>query len=1170
MACYVLKFDGIAEPIRIPSSSDTFDLTTFAQDLNKLVENEQTEVSLISEAVPAELDPKEVLFYSGGAKGADSLWGIIAREYGFNTYHYYPKDIPNLDPKQRQEIEQQYLATVSRLGRKVVDGNTEVGWLLRRDMLQANSADSIFAISTITKNNVDGGTGYAVARGIDLKKPIFVYDLNEDRWKTYDYTVGKFLDYNYTPVITPHAAVIGTRKLTEAKARQIIEPLFQMVTKSKPVEVAEKPQERQDLVLVSPKETASKAAEIGGIDTLRHPDVNGMHFGNPFSHADLPGVQLKVPTVKEAVIAYEQWLRGEKYQEIEPLRRQWILDQINSGNLDGKPLVYYTNTVPDNSYGQKNYDYNTAPNHAHILLKLINERKIDVWKNAIDQHGYNSVEQTIQTMQSDNNELSDNEKRSIKNIIGDSRPRVLVASEHTDPVFHAKEIKKMVELELKKAPKDRQFHMMYIITKHDGLPLKELAQLKIPKFFHFSITSLGGTPYEPGVMKMDDLLDRIETFIKDGVINPDLVTIRIDPIIPGLTTQTNIRHIIERGKAMGIKQYKFSVMDSYGYTSTGERCETEQDRKIINRMKELGYDWNKYYGTNPDGTINFHAKANYVAGIYKLMDNLAEEFGIWINTCGESASIAGQFKHIKTVGCVNVDTLNAVMGTSDIANTESKQRKDCSCYGNKVDALRYDDKCASSCVYCYAKHNSDRAVQYYNEDGTLKQNRFTATQDSPLSIEEDIVPKSNLKYGSFNISYNEFTEDIKNLKALLNKYYDPKTKNYSCPPEIFDATKLKTVFTPNGKKFTDAQIQALTTKGFVTPDVGTVFFMLANTLKDTPMMIAHLAMLRSSFSSVKNVDQINQAVFNSIVKSLEQLFQQRDIPALDALLDKDLTQLWEFQLNEEAPTPNVNPQPAPAKVSVISAKSSEIMNKIKRYLDVALSLNQQVKPLQEVDKLEALNLVKQQLEGLGVTVHLMDTKQLEANGLPGNTEAAVQNGEIFVNTDLATVSSPMHEFMHLVFGVMKQTNFDTFAKIMSEAREIPEFQPFLEEVQNSEYYNNLIESDQLEEAFVRFLSKMMEGEVNTSETFEQFYQNNEGAIIDTIQSTFNVPQVIDLLDFLKQPFANLTKTGSILFVQKNHTGSGYADKKYQVDISGKIMSYIQQHMNDLIQEGECK
>lgn len=119
--------------------------------------------------------------------------------------------------------------------------------------------------------------------------------------------------------------------------------------------------------------TAQKSKEINGVDTLRHPDTNGMHFGNPFSHTNYKGVQKVMPNVKEAVIAFEQWLRGEAYQDIEPERRQWILDQINSGQLDNKPLVYYTDKVPDNSYGRTTYDYNEAPNHAHILQKLINE-----------------------------------------------------------------------------------------------------------------------------------------------------------------------------------------------------------------------------------------------------------------------------------------------------------------------------------------------------------------------------------------------------------------------------------------------------------------------------------------------------------------------------------------------------------------------------------------------------------------------------------------------------------------------------------------------------------------------------------------------------------------------------------------------------------------------------
>lgn len=121
----------------------------------------------------------------------------------------------------------------------------------------------------------------------------------------------------------------------------------------------------------SSNNTAQKAKEIGGIDTLRHPDTNGMHFGNPFSHTNYPGT-INVGSVKEAVIAFEQWLRGDRYQDVEPERRKWIQEQIKNGSLVGKPLVYYTDKIPDNSYGRSTYDYEKAPNHAHILLKYIN------------------------------------------------------------------------------------------------------------------------------------------------------------------------------------------------------------------------------------------------------------------------------------------------------------------------------------------------------------------------------------------------------------------------------------------------------------------------------------------------------------------------------------------------------------------------------------------------------------------------------------------------------------------------------------------------------------------------------------------------------------------------------------------------------------------------------
>lgn len=190
------------------------------------------------------------------------------------------------------------------------------------------------------------------------------------------------------------------------------------------------------------RSTAQKAKELGGIDTLRHPDANGMHFGNPFSHADYKGA-IKVGTVKEAVIAYEQWLRGEKYQDVEPERRQWILNQINNGSLVGKPLVYYTDKIPDNSYGRATYDPVTAPNHAHILQKLINEVGPKSQMNA--NPAELSEAQTRDSIDSAE-EAERNKKLNIEDVIDDNIPLSIEDIDMVDTIFEPKTRRQRVSL----------------------------------------------------------------------------------------------------------------------------------------------------------------------------------------------------------------------------------------------------------------------------------------------------------------------------------------------------------------------------------------------------------------------------------------------------------------------------------------------------------------------------------------------------------------------------------------------------------------------------------------------------------------------------------------------------------------------------------------------------
>lgn len=376
------------------------------------------------------------------------------------------------------------------------------------------------------------------------------------------------------------------------------------------------------------------------------------------------------------------------------------------------------------------------------------------------------VAESQQTIESEKTILSNEElKYWNKQGVGEA-PRILVASEHTDPAFHVKQILDVINgnstvtqfIEVDKSVyetlpdnlrrssnKNGVYHYyklvpnltghdlagLYLITKHDGLPMLDLLQTKIPKLIHFSITTLGGTQYEPGVMRYSDLLDRIEDYIKQG-LDPESVTIRIDPIIPGVTSFSDIEEVVRRASTMGIKRIRFSFMDGYPNT--------------VQSMQSLGYDFEKYYGSNPASRsgFNFHAKAEYRDDITDFMLSLKDKYDITLGTCAEIGGREG----ISKEGCLSVSAVNNMLGTAieDKGIDNNLQRALCSCYGGKVDALAYNSNCASHCVYCYAKHENDKTLEYYNQDGTLKDNAFTRTRrEEQIAKKDKEAPQGNIQ-----------------------------------------------------------------------------------------------------------------------------------------------------------------------------------------------------------------------------------------------------------------------------------------------------------------------------------------------------------------------------------------------------------------------------------------
>ena len=279
-------------------------------------------------------------------------------------------------------------------------------------------------------------------------------------------------------------------------------------------------------------------------------------------------------------------------------------------------------------------------------------------------------------------------------------------------------------------------------SKHDGLPIRDIleacSKYRVAPMVSFSITGLGGTALEGGVMKYQDMLKKVGELIENGTLNAVTTTIRIDPILPGVTDMEDIKKIVQTAKSFGIRKFVTSLVQSYGYLDG-----TPRDRHVTsginNALASEGktYDWDKYYGRDRDGKINFKPKQMYIDEIGKVLLELDKDPEISIQTC------AFGINGLKVSACLDPLIIERVVGVdvtrSDGTYERDTSRPECMCYGCHGDFFKAKGKkCYSSCAYCYAAHSGDNKLNYYNADGTLKDNDYTRTSREPVSV----IPQS--------------------------------------------------------------------------------------------------------------------------------------------------------------------------------------------------------------------------------------------------------------------------------------------------------------------------------------------------------------------------------------------------------------------------------------------
>lgn len=159
----------------------------------------------------------------------------------------------------------------------------------------------------------------------------------------------------------------------------------------------------------------------------------------------------------------------------------------------------------------------------------------------------------------------------------------------------------------------------------------------------------------------------------------------------------------------------------------------------------------------------------------------------------------------------------------------------------------------------------------------------------------------------------------------------------------------------------------------------------------------------------------------------------------------------------------------------------------------------------ENDKIEAFLKIGEYLsETFGIDMNIISSNEIPKNILNKNAEeikAYILNGKIYINYDNASLSDPLHEFMHLVLGTMKITNPNEYLILLNNAKKHPEFNNLLD------LYKDNTKLDIYEEIFIDLFTKTIKKELNDFKLFN--ISNLDSILKNTISKLFNLGQNLD-------------------------------------------------------------
>lgn len=175
----------------------------------------------------------------------------------------------------------------------------------------------------------------------------------------------------------------------------------------------------------------------------------------------------------------------------------------------------------------------------------------------------------------------------------------------------------------------------------------------------------------------------------------------------------------------------------------------------------------------------------------------------------------------------------------------------------------------------------------------------------------------------------------------------------------------------------------------------------------------------------------------------------------------------------------------------------------------------------------------------GISMIPVTTQQLSEDpqfqNLPiFQAEAFIFNGNIYINTDKATIDAPIHEQLHLFLGSIRYNHPNLYFQLVSSVENLPDFQDRIKQ------YPNRTMSDIQEEIFVEELAKFLAKEPSV-------FDEVDSSIMNFVM--YNIKRDIDSIIFGKRSVKTLEDPFQYSLLQ---LGQQLDSSNFEVDNPGII------------------